>query len=242
MALRAPASSIFGSLLCLALLGGCAGRYAARREFSKEFRCDYQQTSVNEVDSHYLVSGCKQSATYICWPAPTTNEKGEGEIGETCRRSDVDVSEAPKETSGPVAPPGRTTKDCEVTLQNDGDKTMVLLELTLDENTLLRVAAARSKEADAVQLTLFRREPDAKADSCAMDFMAKEQLVARPLASHARQEDVLTQQAQVSRKSFADLSGTEQLAVRVCKKTWPITPAQTVKLREFDARLGSATK
>jgi hypothetical protein len=199
--------------------------------FAKDFKCAYDATHVEEVDHQYVVTGCNETETYICWPHPVKVEE--------CKRADAveDDSPPPKETWDPVTPPGRLTQQSDVVLRNNGGHTVVILELTLDENTLLRASASSTADSDPVELTLVRRERDESADGCAMDLLVQGELAQRPVAAASRKEDVVSQRAQLTHKSFGEFAHAEQLAVRVCKRLWKFAPPQIVKLREFDARL-----
>lgn len=93
-ALGAKLGAVASITLSLALLGCGPGARAARREFSAGFKCAYDATHVEEIDNHYVVTGCDETATYVCWP-----RYGEG--GEKCRRTDIDAHTT-TETWGPT--------------------------------------------------------------------------------------------------------------------------------------------
>lgn len=203
-----------------AALGGCSPRYFAKQEFSTQFNCPTDRVVAVEEDGHYLVTGCGFETAYHCYPTGG---------GTHCDPWDKDADKSRQQAEPAAARPVQL--NAEVKAQNKGEQVLVL-ELVLDGNALLRVTAVPDK-ADLVQLKLIRREQDQSVDACSMDWMINGQIMTTPAAVATRKNDVLAHRVQFQSDLIAELGSAEQVALRICNRRWALKRMQIAKLHDF---------
>lgn len=204
------------------LLGGCSPRYFAKQEFSNQFNCPSDQVVAIEEDGHYVVAGCGFETAYHCYPTGG---------GTTCDQWDKDAANKSSQTAAaaPAARPVQLTAEVKA---SGKDEQVLVLELVLDNNALLRITAVPDK-SDLVQLKLIRREQDHSVDACSMDWMINGQILPTPAAVATRKNDVLSHRVQFQRDLIAELDGADQIALRICNRRWALKRAQIAKVHDF---------
>lgn len=218
--------------LSTALLGGCSVRHAVA-EFANDFKCESGFGSSTETPHRYAVWGCGYSAIYKC--SGTDDQKctlvSEGEDASSTQSTSSDATSSNRQEldESDQSRPGSFT---ELKVEEKNGETVLHLDLELNDKALLRLSAMSEKRA-VVQLKLIRREPDKQADSCSLDWMINGQVLAAPKAVAYRKSSVLSQRVWFERELLAELSSTEQMALRACRKRWTLTRPQVAQVREF---------
>jgi S1-C subfamily serine protease len=201
---------------------GCGAAHA-EAAFAADFNCQTASADPTEAVGRYRVHGCNREATYQCV----------GRTEETCiiQTADGAGAESSSDRYEPSTPT-RASIASEVRVENKGDDAVMVLELVLGK-ALLRVTATPDKRADVVQLKLVRREPDARADACTLDWMVNGQVIATPNAVATRKGEVLSHRVQVGRELIGEFGTAERIALRVCKNRWALDREQVQKVRDF---------
>ncbi|HVY30532.1 MAG TPA: trypsin-like peptidase domain-containing protein [Polyangiaceae bacterium] len=202
-------------------LSGCSPQSFARQEFSTQFNCPTDRVVAVEEEGHYVVSGCGFETAYRCYPTGG---------GTTCDQWDRNANKSQASAAAPAARPVQLSS--EVRAKSSAEQPVLVLELVLDGNALLRVTAMPDK-SDVVQLKLIRREQDQSADACSMDWMINGQILVTPAAVATRKNDVLSHRVQFQRDLIAELNGAEQIALRICNRRWALKRTQIAKVHDF---------
>jgi hypothetical protein len=236
--------SVFRGLVIGCVAVGLTGCVSLESVTSGQIGCAESDISVTNDEmgwgSRTWTARC-HGKTYFC----SAHGGGKDSTPQVaCRESNNDVASvaAPPARSRPRSKPEEEDEEeeeevPEIRTEGKGDEALVVLELRLHGDAVLRLTAAPESHQDLVQLKLVRETEAEDVDECNLAFMVNGQVAPTPKAVAVRQDKVLSHRIQIGRELMAELAGAQKVAVRVCTERWALTRTQVRKIREFMDRV-----
>ena len=209
---------------CL-VASACASQ-TVRSTYAEEFDCQ-SEVDVEDLGSgRFRVSGCNKTVLYVC------------------RRSVCD-SERPPDSSPPASAPSTKATTTETSVgvahleKNKSGASVVLLELRLDAETLLKLRGSPALNKP-VALQLVRLGNDDSKPDCELAAMINGQRVAlpkpeqKPLSGEATDGRTLsTRRSELSPALVHELTVARQFALKTCQSRWSVSEEGVAELRHF---------
>ena len=209
---------------CL-LASGCASQ-SVRSTYAEEFDCQ-SEVDVEDLGSgRFRVSGCNKTVVYVC------------------RRSVCDSERLP-DSSPPASAPMTKASTSETNVgvahleKNKSGASVVLLELRLDAETLLKLRGSPALNKP-VALQLVRLGHDDSKPDCELAAMINGQRVALPKSEQKPQageatdgRTLSTRRSELSPALVHELAVARQFALKACQSRWSVSEEGVAELRHF---------
>ncbi len=198
--------------------------------YASEQNCSEDKVSVESlVGARYRASGCNQTVVYQCFENVGCIPDGYTRTSTEPERDSDSVVEVPVTAvaRGPQVESGAHRS------KNAKGESLVVLNLRMDRQTALRLAAAPDKNQRLVQLKIVRTESEDSLQQCQLQWMLDGTKAAPREAKHLRDTSMSSLYVDLPLDEVKAMGGIEQMALRACNLRWSLTPPQVAEVRRF---------
>jgi len=118
-------------------------------------------------------------------------------------------------------------------MDSNGNRSVLTLELSLDDRSTLRLAGAPKEHPDLVQLKLIRDDRSEDVDECSLGLMLNGQPIQLPKSTAELNGKEISHRVQLSGDTIGELGAAEKVSVRICDERWALNRTQRESVHEF---------
>jgi len=194
--------------------------------YSREFRCPEEQVKVEDLDGErFRASGCGQTVMYQC-------------AGKSCIPDRRDEPREQTAVAGaPVPRPVHQASSGVARREKSQGKSLVSLDLKLDERATLKLRAAPAELGELVQLKVTRRANQMTLEDCELESLLNGRKTPMPKAKYDWNASLSASSLRVelSRDTIKQLGTAQHFALRACDFKWSLAADQLEELHRFVA-------